>query len=441
MIREFKGKVAVITGGASGIGRGYAHALAKRGMKLVLADIDKEALEKVSQELSEIGAEVMTVVTDVSDHTQVAHLAEVSYERFGCVNILCNNAGVGGGGPINLMTLENWNWVLGVNLFGVIYGIQYFFNRMLKSKEPCHIVNTSSLAGILTAEGQPYAASKQAVVSISESLALQCFNTNVGVSVVCPGYVNTNIMKNTEILSQRRQGLWQPTPEMIKASEIPMENYDKINSAGMDPIKMAEIVIKAIENDILYVLTHPGYIQDLRTRFDSIYEDTLKLHEDIEVKWETKTKIFNNIKPAFSVRYPENLLELKPNPIGQTLRVFLIKPVLFASLIPGFDLLIFVSRASHKRLEEAAEEISSKLKRVVRESKVISNKQIDLKDGTAAYESVIECISAGFSKRKNIHLSVIKDDHLIRISIFAGANYYNENIENLKKILYSLEFK
>jgi NAD(P)-dependent dehydrogenase (short-subunit alcohol dehydrogenase family) len=436
MIREFKGKVAVITGGASGIGRGYAHAFAKRGMKLVLADIDKEALEKVSQELSEIGAEVMTVVTDVSDHTQVAHLAEVSYERFGCVNILCNNAGVGGGGPMNLMTLENWNWVLGVNLFGVIYGIRYFFNRMLKSKEPCHIVNTSSLAGILTAEGQPYAASKQAVVAISESLALQCFNTNVGVSVVCPGYVNTNIMKNTQILSQRRPGLWQPTPEMIKASEITMENYDKINTAGMDPIKMAEIVIKAIENDILYVLTHPGYIPDLRARFDRIYEDTLKLHEDIEVKWETKTKIFNNTKPAFSVTYPESLLELKPNPIAFPI----VKPVHSASLIPGFDLLIFVSRSSHARLEEAAEEISNKLKRIVRETKIISNKPISLKDGTPAYECVIESISAGFSKGRSIHLSVFKDDHLIRISIFAGANYYNENIEHLKKILLSLEF-
>ena len=150
MIKEFEGKVAVITGGASGIGRGMAHVFAKRGMKIVLTDIDKEALEKVSQELDQIGAEVMTMVTDVSNPEQVVHLADASYERFGHVNILCNNAGVGSGGPMRFLTQENWNWVLGVNLFGVIYSIQFFLNRMLKSKEPCHIVNTSSMAGLLT---------------------------------------------------------------------------------------------------------------------------------------------------------------------------------------------------------------------------------------------------------------------------------------------------
>ena len=141
MIKEFEGKVAVITGGASGIGRGLAHAFAKRGMKIVLADIDKDALDIVSQEIKDIGVEVMSVITDVSDREQVAHLADVSYERFGQVNILCNNAGVGRGGIISLLTLENWDWVLGVNLFGVIYGIQFFLNRMLKCKEHCHIVN------------------------------------------------------------------------------------------------------------------------------------------------------------------------------------------------------------------------------------------------------------------------------------------------------------
>ena len=107
MIKDFEGKVAVITGGASGIGRGFAHAFAKRGMKIVLADINKESLDEVSQELQEIGVEVLTVITDVSNHEQVAHLADVSYERFGCVNILCNNAGVGMSGPMRFLTLKN----------------------------------------------------------------------------------------------------------------------------------------------------------------------------------------------------------------------------------------------------------------------------------------------------------------------------------------------
>ncbi|MFW9972033.1 MAG: SDR family NAD(P)-dependent oxidoreductase, partial [Candidatus Odinarchaeota archaeon] len=173
MIKNFKGKVVVITGGASGIGRGLAFSFAKRGMKVVLADIDEENLVMVAKELEEeFGTEVMTQITDVSDPEQVAHLAEVSYERFGSVNILCNNAGVGGGGPVRHLTQENWNWTLGVNLFGVIYGIQHFLNRMLESKKPCHIVNTSSMARLVSGE-QPYSASKFAVIAISESLALE----------------------------------------------------------------------------------------------------------------------------------------------------------------------------------------------------------------------------------------------------------------------------
>ena len=172
MIKDFEGKVAVITGGASGIGLGLATAFAKRGMKLVLADINKEALDKVSKEFSDKNVEVMTIIADVSDPEQVAHLADASYERFGHVNILCNNAGIGTGGPIRFLTQENWDLILGVNLFGVIYGIQSFLNRMLNSKESCHIINTSSLAGLISGDTGPYAASKSAVIALSEILAL-----------------------------------------------------------------------------------------------------------------------------------------------------------------------------------------------------------------------------------------------------------------------------
>jgi NAD(P)-dependent dehydrogenase (short-subunit alcohol dehydrogenase family) len=437
LIKDFKGKVAVITGGASGIGRGLAHAFANRGMKIVLADIDEPNLEKVTKEMKDFGVEVMSVITDVSDPEQVARLADVSYEHFGSVNILCNNAGVGGGGPIRFMTLENWNWTLDVNLYGVIYGIKYFFDRMIKSKEPCHIVNTSSMAGLVTSGAQPYAASKQAIVSISESLAIECFNTNIGVSVVCPGHVNTNIEKNLDKLRQTRSGLWEPTPEMIKLSEIQRENYDKILASGMNPLKMAEIVIKAIENDILYIITHPEWIRYyVRARFDRIYEDTVKLHDTIEIKWETKTKFFKNDSPAFSVSYPENLLELKPNPITFPTR----KPLLAASLIPGFDLLIFAHKTPEDRTEEIANDIATQFKFRDREVEILSNIQIKLKDGTLAYESIIRFRNAGFLRGKSHHLAVFKDGYLIRISIFTGEKYYDENTENLKKILYSLEF-
>ena len=165
---------------------------------------------------------------------------------------------------------------------------------MLKSKEPCHIVNTSSVAGLLTGDNQPYGASKFAVVSISETLALECFNTNVGVSVVCPGWVSTNIIKNSEILSQTRPGLFKPTPEMIKMSGPAMENFEKILASGMVPENMAEIVIKAIENDVFYVIIHPEFISPIQARFERIYDDTLKLHEGIKEKHEIKTKIFDD---------------------------------------------------------------------------------------------------------------------------------------------------
>jgi len=432
MIKDFKGKVVVITGGASGIGRGLAYGFAKRGMKIVLADINKENLEKVAKKLEESGTEIMTQVTDVSDPEQVAHLAEVSYERFGKVNILCNNAGVGGGGPMRLITLENWNWILGVNLFGVIYGIHYFLKRMLAIKEPCHIVNISSMSGLLSgANTQPYPASKFAVVAISESLALECFRTNVGVSVVCPGLVNTNIIENTRILNQKRPGLWQPTPEMLRQSEIGRENYEKILKSGMDPDKLAQIVIKAIEDDILYVLTHPEYIPLVKSRFERIYDNTLKLHEGIEEKSKVKSKIFKNNTPAFSLTYPEDLIELKPNPMIFPLK----KPVFVGSKSPGFDLLIFVTKSSNQRLEKAAQRIAKRIK--VRPINIISNEPITLRDGTLAYESVIEFKSAGIFKVKSIHLSVFKNNHRIRISIFTNANYYNEN---LRDILHSLEF-
>jgi len=435
MIKDFRGKVAVITGAASGIGRGLAYAFTKRGMKIVLADIDKENLEQVAKELEELGTEVMTQITDVSDPEQVAQLADASYERFGSVNILCNNAGVGGAGRISLITLETWNWTLGVNLFGVIYGIQYFLNRMLASNEPCHIVNTSSMAGLLSGDNSPYPVSKFAVVAISESLALDCFNTNVGVSVVCPGRVNTNIINNTRMLRETRPGAWQPPTEMIKESEIGKENMNRILARAMTPEELAEIVVKAIENDIFYVLSHPEYIPLVKSRFDRISEDTLKLHEGIEAKSEKKSKIFKNDMPAFSITYPESFVDLKPNLMNFPVN----KPVLVATKDPGIDLLIFAFKSStnDRPLDETVQDIAKRIEEIAREINIISNKPIKLRDGTLAYESVIEYKYLSIFKVKSIHLSVIKYEHRIVLSLYANANFFTEN---LRDILYSLEF-
>ncbi len=436
MIKDFGGKAAVITGAASGIGRGLAYGFAKQGMNIVLADIDKENLVKVAKELEEIGIEVMTQLTDVSDPEQVAQLADASYKRFGTVNILCNNAGVGGAGSISLVTLENWKWILGVNVFGVIHGIQYFLNRMLTSNEPCHIVNTSSMAGLLSGDTSPYPTSKFAVVAISESLALECFNTNVGVSVVCPGRVNTNIINNTHTFRQTRPGVWLPPAEMIKQSEIGRENMNRILVGAMTPKKLAELVIKAIKIDIFYVLTHSEYIPLVKSRFERINEDTLKLHGGFKAKSDKKkSKIFKNDSPTFSITYPENFIELKPNPMNSPEN----RPVLVATKDPGIDLLIFVFKSSmnDRPLDETVQEIARRIEAIAREINIISNEPITLRDGTPAYESVIEYKYLGIFPVKSIHLSVLKDEHRIVISIYANANYYSEN---LRDIFYSLEF-
>jgi hypothetical protein len=306
---------------------------------------------------------------------------------------------------------------------------------MLASNEPCHIVNTSSMAGLLSGDTSAYGTSKSAVVGISESLALDCFNTNVGVSVVCPGRVNTKIINNTRTLGQTRPGIWQPPMELVEQSEIGRENLNKILTNAMTPEKLAKIVIRAIENDIFYVLTHPEYIPMVKSRFERMYEDTLKLHEGIEARSDKESKIFKNDTPVFSITYPESFIELKPNPMTFPVD----KPVLVANRDPGIDLLIFAFKSStHNRpLDESVNEIARRIEDIAREINISSNEPITLRDGTPAYESVIEYKFLGIIKVKSIHLSVLKDEHRIVISIYANANYYNENF---KDILYSIEF-
>jgi len=220
---------------------------------------------------------------------------------------------------------------------------------------------------------------------------------------------------------------------MVKQSEPLRANAEKISALGMNPEKMAEIVIKAIKKNIFYVLTHPEYIPLIKSRFERIYEDSLKLHEGIEEKGEIESKIFKSDTPTFSLTYPADLIELKPNPF-----LFpVVKPVLVASRIPGFDLLIFANISSDQQIEGAAKEFAGNIRGLARKIRIISNEPITLSDGTLAYESVIEYKSAGIYKVKSIHLSVFKDDHRIRISIFTNANYYNEE---LRDILHSLQF-
>lgn len=300
---------------------------------------------------------------------------------------------------------------------------------MINSREQCHIINTSSLAGLTPGDSGPYSASKTAVIAISERLKLECFGTNVSVSVLCPAQVRSNIVENSIILSETKEGLWQPSQVMIDSSGPEFENAKKLLDLGMDPEVMAEMVVKAIENDILYIVTHPEYIPLIKSRFENIYEDTLKLHDGYGDKQGGKTKTFRNDSPGFGVTYPDYFIELNPSQISKAI---------FTASYADLNLEINVSTISPKRrLEELPKKIVRTLQIVTTEIETISDEPTKLKDGTPARETIFEYKVVGLFKTRSMHLSVIKDGKWIRVVISAAANNLNEK---LKEIIYSLEF-
>jgi NAD(P)-dependent dehydrogenase (short-subunit alcohol dehydrogenase family) len=193
-MRELAGKTVFVTGGAGGIGFALGRAFAQAGMKVMLADIEADALAAAVKSLHDFGPEVRGVICDVADPVSVARAAEASYQAFGNVHVVCNNAGVAAGGGIDNISLDNWRWVLDVNLMGVLHGIRSFLPHIRAHGEGGHIVNTASMAGMTNGMGfSPYAASKFAVVSMSEGLAAQLKPLGIGVSVLCPSFVRTGI--------------------------------------------------------------------------------------------------------------------------------------------------------------------------------------------------------------------------------------------------------
>jgi len=434
MIKELEGKVAVVTGAASGIGLSMAKAFAKRKMKLVVADINELALNEATESLNSSGAEVLSVVMDISNPKQVEDLATRAYERFGNVNVLCNNAGVGGGGPAHLLEPRNWNWTFGPNLFGVIYGIRYFLGRMYESKEQCHIVNTASIAGHLAGEMGPYSASKFAVVAISECVALECFNTNVSVSVLCPGLVDTKILENSVSLSANLTDAYLPSGEELIAGEVFQENFGKLLSLGMNPDLVAEMVVYAIQNDLFYIMTHPDYVNLIEDRFNRIKKDAEIIGENFHKtgrEAKENTYEYKTDSLAFSISYPDYLIQIKPPP--NTPQVFA------ASREFLQDLHVFVSDVPpNLRLEDTSQTFAGFLNPFGKEIKIVSDKEITLEDGTVAQEAEITYKRFNTVSMASHHVSVIKDNKWIRISTFSHPSFHNEE---LKKIALSLQFK
>jgi len=252
-MNELVGKVAVITGGASGIGRAVAERAAAEGMRLVLADIEVGPLQVTADALSASGAEVEAVVTDVSDAKDVEVLRDRALERFGAVHLVHNNAGVGVGGPLWTVSEADWKWILGVNLWGVIHGIRTFVPLLVEQDEG-HVVNTASMAG-LTSPGfmGPYNATKHAVTTISETLYrdLRATGSSVGVSVLCPGFVRTGIGE-----SERNRPHWAPGPELDAAGGALQQLLRDLVAGGIEPSSVAERVIEAVRTDTFYILTH-----------------------------------------------------------------------------------------------------------------------------------------------------------------------------------------
>jgi NAD(P)-dependent dehydrogenase (short-subunit alcohol dehydrogenase family) len=268
-MHELAGKTAFVTGGASGIGLALGRAVAQAGMKVMLADVETETLAAAVKSLHDFGADVRGVSCDVADPSSVERAAKASFEAFGNVHVVCNNAGVAAGGGIDTISLDNWRWVLDVNLMGVVHGIRSLLPHIRGHGEDGHIVNTASMAGISGGLGfSPYTASKFAVVGISEGLVTQLKPLGIGVSVLCPSFVRTGIGESGRNRPQR----YGPTPALDPASPaaaIVAEIAMRLQS-GLDPAAVAARVLDAIRNDELYVFTHPNMREQVDERFAAI---------------------------------------------------------------------------------------------------------------------------------------------------------------------------
>ncbi|PCJ36861.1 MAG: short-chain dehydrogenase [Cellvibrionales bacterium] len=263
-MRDLSGKVAFITGGASGMGLGMARAFAGEGMKLMLADVNEARLAEVEQEFKDKGVDVATIACDVTKQDQVIAAADATVERFGKVHVLCNNAGINVGGTYEELSQQDWDWVIAVNQMGVQYGISAFLPRIKAHGEGGHIVTTSSMAGMVNAGPgwAPYNASKFAVVVMNEVLYSELKETNIGVSVLCPGAVATNII---EAADSRPSDFGSSGEKPV----IPGDVADLLEH-GLDPDVVGKLVLEGIQEEQFYLFTDPRMVKAVERRFERI---------------------------------------------------------------------------------------------------------------------------------------------------------------------------
>ncbi|MBC8195926.1 MAG: SDR family NAD(P)-dependent oxidoreductase [Acidimicrobiia bacterium] len=264
-MQELEGRVAVVTGAASGIGLAMTEAFVAQGMKVVMADVEEDALSAQATRLESSGAPVLGVLCDVTDPVAVQALADATIDNFGGVHLLCNNAGIGPSGPMLETTPTEWQWLIGVNVLGVAYGVTTFAPLMVEAGEG-HIVNTASQAGLMTTVRLGmYCASKHAVVGLSESLYRELEDTPVGVSCLCPELVLTNIFA-----SERNRPTWVEAGGPEAALSPDPEILEYLATRGIDPSNVADEVVDAVKADRFWVFTHDVTLPQAMRRFEDL---------------------------------------------------------------------------------------------------------------------------------------------------------------------------
>ena len=262
---SFRDRVAVVTGGGSGIGRALAEAFAREGARVVVADVEESAATAVADGIRGRGGEALAARLDVTDLGQVQALADRAFADFGAVHVLCNNAGVALHGALQDATHRDWEWVLGVNLWGVIHGLEAFLPRMIAQGQPGHVVNTASMAGLIASQGLGvYNASKYAVVGISETLVKDLRPHGIGVSVLCPLGVATRILQSA-----------RNRPAQLRNEREGTDSAVELIGKYLDPDTVASMVLAAVRANRLYVITHDESLDPLRRRFQRLEQAIL----------------------------------------------------------------------------------------------------------------------------------------------------------------------
>jgi len=263
LMKNVEGKVAFITGGASGAGFGMAKVFTENGMKVVIADIRRDSLDRAISQLNN-NPDIHAVQLDVADREAFAKAADEAERVFGKVHIVCNNAGINLFVPIEECTYNDWDWVMGVNFGGVVNGIQTFIPRILKHGEGGHIVNTASMAAFLPAASAGiYTAAKFGVRGLSEALRLSLYPHNIGVSCFCPGLINSTIYESEKVRPAELS-----SPENTSKNQQFMDKLPEIHKFGMDPEEVGEKVLAGIRENNMYIFSHPEFKDELKELFD-----------------------------------------------------------------------------------------------------------------------------------------------------------------------------